>query len=297
MILDTMPYNFENFTENQFQTIVDYDTDKIITENFLNSDLILTESQNELVEKFNAAFVEAQNPQKSTPNFPQTTEIIENFTNIFHGGENFEALEGDSSPLLDSENSNFLLDIYLSKEQESGNEVESYSSSNIECSSQSSYFNLEDAHKNYGFVYDNDDTMQESKSSFFIPPPFKPFSTVDSYQNFENSETIEDTSGAYENFDDLGLSDIDFCENLSNSSFDIETITTELCESENYDFDYENTCIKTEKKPEKPKDAKQFVLPSVTTFGKHFAEKKYMELDNFIRNSPANTINIFAQVN
>lgn len=225
MIL-TMPFDFENF-ENQ-----DYDTDKIINENFFNTDLILNENQNELLEKFNSAFVEAQNGSKSY------TEIYENFES--------------ESP---NENTNFLLDILLNKDET---------------------FDIQEA-QNFGFVLDN----EEAENVFYVPPPFKPFSG-------------ENTENTYENFEDLGLSDIDFCDNLSSSSFDIDTITTELCENENYEFDYNNTCLETEKRPEKLEN--QFILPSVTTFGQQFTKKKYLELDNFIRNSPADCINIFAQV-
>lgn len=278
-MIDTMTFEFDDFpAENQFQTLVDYDTDKIYSENFLNSDLILTESQNELVEKFNAAFVEAQNTPK-----PPLVQNTEGFPNIFD--PNFEEgfYEEENSD-FDTENSNFLLDIFLAKdaneEQESVNEIGSYGSSSYECSSQSSYINLEEQ-QNFNLIF-SDESL---KSSFYIPPPFKQFPA-------EENREIEENSSTYENFEDLNLSDIDLCENLSNSSFDIATITTELCDGENYDFDYENAFPKTENS----KESKQFVLPSVSTIGSHFPDKKYSDLDNFLRNSSANTINIFAQV-
>lgn len=258
-MINIMTYEFENFPND---TQYDYDP-----ENFLTSDLVLTESQNELVEKFNAAFVEAQNSAPKPQFFPQN-EIIDNFTNIFQG-ENFDEnfYEND---VLTEENTNFLLDIFLSKSPKQEDQITEAGSSSLEYGSEQSvnYFNIEEA-QNYGFVCDDNTT----KNNFFTPPPFP------------EPQKLEDTS-TYESFDDLGLSDIDFCENLSNNSFDIETITTELCKDENYDLD----------EYESGKSEKKFPLPSVTTFGKYFAEKKCFELDNFMRNSPADTINVFAQV-
>lgn len=291
MILEMMPFEFDSTLSNkeQLQTVIDFETDKTVEDTFINTDIILTESQNELVEKFNAAFFEAQNNQK-TNLFSQCSEIIDSYGNILHSSDvddNFQ--ENIPSPLLESDNSNFLLDLFFSKseEQDSITEITSESQSSTTDASQN-YFNF-DVAQNYGFTCEGETKESNVKSVFYIPPPFKPFSS-------ENEVTLDDNSISYENFDDLGLSDLDFCENLSNGSFDIETITTELCESDSYGFDYENTCIETEKKPEKLKTAKAFALPSVTSLGKNFSDRKYLELDNFIRNSPADTINVFAQV-
>lgn len=228
-------------------------------EEFITTNFILTESQNELVEKFNTAFVEAQNTEKNTY-FP--TEIIDCFGNILNGEniENFEEnLSQDlPSPNLESENTNFLLDLFFSKSDDFDSNTDITSSQSSSYVDSQNYFDSQNV--DYG----------SQKSVFFVPPPF-------------STENQEDNSISYENFDDLGLSDLDFCENLSNSSFDIETITTELCEGENYEFEYENSCVESEK-------------PLENMVSKNYGRKTIYELDNFIRNSSADSINIFAQV-
>lgn len=312
MHLDTISFEFDtnHFTtipEQPLQTVTtDYTNENLINEALFNQTYTnLTETQSELVEKFNAAFVEAQNcPRQSSNCFPQQ-EIIDNIANIFtttdtYAHENYENerfLENvENIEHFDNSNdTNFLLDIFMSKSvdspgQETGNEVESCSASqsSVECGSQQlhsvNYYNLSsETRRHFGIVYENDESVKD-KSVFYITPPLKQFSAAES-----EPEPVQ-----YEHFDDLGLSDIDFGDNLSNSSFDIETITTELCDSENFEFDYENSCMESEKTAEKQQ--KTTPLPSVTTFGRHFTEKKFVELDNFMRNCPGNTINLFVPV-
>ncbi|GLV37035.1 lame duck [Carabus blaptoides fortunei] len=290
--------------EQQLHTLTaDYTSDTLISEALFTQTYTtanLTDTQTELVEKFNAAFVEAQTCARPVAShFPHQQEILDNIANIFTATDTYPVQPSYENRFLDgveaieqhfdnSNDTNFLLDIFMSKSpgQETVNESCSASQSSVECGREpmqaGNYFNLSsETRRHFGIVYENDDSVKE-KSVFYITPPLKQFSAAESAQE----------PAQYEQFDDLGLSDIDFGDNLSNSSFDIETITTELCDTDNFEFDYENSCMENEKIAEKHQ--KPQPLPSVTTFGRHFSEKKFVELDNFMRNCPANTINLFA---
>lgn len=261
MLLKMMPFNFDqqfSTSETELQGIKNEKSEL----DFVDTNIVLTESQNELVEKFNVAFFEAQNNEKSS--YFQA-EIVDYFGNILNEQDLEENLQETAYENLDSPNlseNNFLLDLFFSKNE---NETEIDSNTEITSSQSSSYTSSQNC-----FNFDQNLPTENAvgKSIFFVPPPFPKFST-------ENN-SFDENSISYENFDDLGLSDLEFCENLSNGSFDIETIATELCD-DNFDFNYENS-------------TKYFENSEKST------GKKLFEIDNFLRNSTAENINIFAEV-
>lgn len=228
-------------------TFIDYSGETtLIDNNQYFSPAILTETQNELVEKFNSAFIEAQSTRNIFFNTIQTDDTyIDQYTNYYDSIDN-------------QSDTNFLLDVLLSK---SSDETQTNSVTTTTTGTTGTTSATSTNSNNYyeQIYYAPDETDIDNKNVFYVNPPINT-----NNNNINNNNDIDDI---------LDLTDIeDFCD-LSNSSFDIETMASEICD-ETFD-NYEPTINYTNNNPIK------------------LNEKKYSELNNFIRNSPADCINLF----
>ncbi|XP_018335580.1 asparagine-rich zinc finger protein AZF1-like [Agrilus planipennis] len=228
--------------------------------------LELTETQNELVEKFTAAFYNAQN----TKNCDATTEIFENFDDKYFS--EIEEYENETSNAGD-----YLLDFLLSKPDDSASstyetcstsEISSYGSSSM--STTSSYRSCATA--TFTDVSYTPSAVEnwylvkplESPSNYFNVSVAESQNIVQDFDkvNFECDQgrgqqfgrcigdvvidqafgdVLNEDDSVSENLDSLDLSDIDLCETLSNSSFDIDNFASDICENHNISDNGDNT--------------------------------------------------------
>lgn len=257
-----MTYYSSNFEQFEFYNNLHSDINN--SSYYNNTTNTLTDSQNKLVEKFNNAFLEAQNNCNNVENNCCAEQnVLDNFTNIFCNTDVNIAEEncGDSLPEVEIEDqfdNNFLLDILLSNSPRTTLDSESSIESNFDQQTRTeSNLASSELYKNYGIVYETNSTTINTDNVFYIPPNIQSSSSI---KNEEESSNFD------EYFDLSELEDI--YENLSNHSFDLNSITNEIYETET-----DNNSVTNEN-----------------------SSKKFSELGNFIRFSTAENITLFNSV-
>lgn len=219
-------------------------------------------TQNELMEKFNLAFYEAQNLSKtdilSTFNEPvHSTDVEKNNDDYLIEFLLPKALDSPASTPdsvdvdVNFDFNDFDLDFYQNfGKQESQN---SPATENFDTET----FTTESSYENF------DPNLNRNFSNFFVPPPF-------------GANKHEDRTSTPEEM--LNFEDIDVCEELSNGSLDIDNLPEDLQELE------KSAC-------EFAEGLRDNFLPPVGTI-----TKNNMDFNNFLRTASVDNMNCYEQV-